>query len=495
MLQLPTGGAFDRLRELFQEGPASPAPEVIVSHHEVELVQLDGPAQLQAVPGTRLRWVENTDADLFTHPSRGGYFLLVSGRWFHIEGRDDLGEYVSGRLPEDFQRIPEDHPRAHVLASVPGTREAEDAAIAASVPRFRTVAPGKVRFAPTFQGGSPRWRPIPGTKLQEATNAAQDVLRLGQRWLGCERGVWFESRNRGRSWRLLRKLPVEVHRIPPTSSHHRLAYIDLVALDDGRVRAEVRGGYFGTFASGGVVVHGTGHEVHHTPSYYRDALQRIRRYYDQGEADPLSASRPSFLEPFYQRTYGYGFRYDPRQVLFRPTRTRFAATRATRPREAAPSSPLTSEESAGKTIYPAADGRLYRRGDTGGWERLGPSGWVASEAPPFLAATKGPPARAGRLGVLPPEPEREHRSRPVQLHRPRPPATEEDPEDTDEAATPTSGPKRIGGRPPPKIEEGYDAYRWTNKYEVRPPTWSITDPVPPPFGYFPPGQYPTLWVR
>lgn len=490
MLQLPPGGAFSHLQALFEEGPAEQDMEIVVSHHEVEMIRIDGPPRLEAIPGTRLQWVTNTEADLFTHPSRRGYFLLVSGRWFHIEGSDDLGEYVSQDLPEDFRRIPADHPRSHVLACVPGTSEAEDARLATEVPRYRTTAPGQVEFAPRFEGDGPRWRRIPGTPLDEATNTSQDVLRLGDRWLGCERGLWFESRTPGRSWQLVKELPVEIASIPVSSSKHRLTYIELTPLADGRVRTAVRGGYFGTFASGGVVVHGTGHEVHNTPAFYRDALRRIRSYYDEGAADPMSRSRPSLLEPFYQRTYGYGFQYDPTQALFRPTRSRFVATQAPRPRRAA-TAPLSREEHSGQTIYPAADGRLYRRGSDTAWERLGPTGWVPSEPPPSRPA--GPPARAGRIGMLPPAPERQDPRPASSPPPPTPPATEA--ATAPEKPESRGGVKRIGAAKTPKIAEGYDAYRWTNKYEVRPPTWTITDPVPPPFGYYPQGQYPTLWIR
>lgn len=480
LLDLPERGAFGQLRRLFEQGAHRPVPEVLVSHLDVELVQLDGPPEVRAIPGTSLGWVTNTDADLFTHSSRPGYFLLVSGRWFHLEGSDSLGAYVSHALPPGFRDIPPDHPRAHVLASVPGTSQARDAVLATGVPRFRTVTEDEARFAPSFVGDRPIWRRIQGSTLEEATNSSQDVLRLGDRWLGCERGVWFESRAPGRRWRLLRALPAEVATIPPASAKHRLAYIDVVELEDGRVRVAVRSGYFGTYASGGVVVHGTGYDHDHTRDFYRDVLQRIRRYYDEGAADPLAPSRPSLLEPFYEHTYGYGFRYDPRQALFRPTRTGFAATRAARP--AAPAAPpaaaLSAAETAGQTIYPGADGRLYRRGEDGGWQRLGPEGWATSAAPPSAARQTTP----GRLGQLPPAPEREPATRPVQV---RPGSATPTPE-----ATPPPAPKRIEGNKPPKIAEGYDAYRWTTQYSAPRPAWRVIGDGYPPGGWYPP-YYPT----
>ena len=65
--------------------------------------------------------------------------LPVSGRWFSAPAFNGPWTFVTPTLPPDFKRIPLEHPRSRVLASVPGTPQAAEAVLLAQVPQTARV--------------------------------------------------------------------------------------------------------------------------------------------------------------------------------------------------------------------------------------------------------------------------------------------------------------------------------------------------------------------
>ncbi|MFN9324623.1 MAG: hypothetical protein ACK6A5_04455, partial [Flavobacteriales bacterium] len=57
-------------------------PAIIVSTKPAELLQTNGPAELQPVQGTQLLYVTNTDDDIFMDIASQQFYALLSGRWF-----------------------------------------------------------------------------------------------------------------------------------------------------------------------------------------------------------------------------------------------------------------------------------------------------------------------------------------------------------------------------------------------------------------------------
>ena len=66
-------------------------------------------------------------------------FYLVAGRWFSAPSVKGPWQFATPTLPEDFKKIPLDHPRSRVLASVPGTRQAAEAILLAQIPQTARV--------------------------------------------------------------------------------------------------------------------------------------------------------------------------------------------------------------------------------------------------------------------------------------------------------------------------------------------------------------------
>src|SRR5882762_11563296 len=94
-----------------------------VSTVPAELIQTEGPPNLVPIEGTELMQVQNSDNGLFFYESNQRFYVLISGRWF---GASSLGygpwAFIPYKeLPKDLTKIPPTHPKANVLASVPGT--------------------------------------------------------------------------------------------------------------------------------------------------------------------------------------------------------------------------------------------------------------------------------------------------------------------------------------------------------------------------------------
>lgn len=246
------------MHQFVVEQQAGPAPRVILADKPSELIAIQGAPRLSPVAGTQLSLVANTESDLFFHSGTHCYYFLTSGRWFRSAGLQGPWQYASAGLPEDFKRIPPDHLRAHVLASVPGTRAAEDAVLLASIPRTaqvsRTDAKAEVQYV-----GAPEFVPIAGTKLEYARNTPSDVLHAGGRYYLCLQGVWFVSASPTGPWRAADAIPQEIYSIPGSSPKYHVTYVRIMESTATTIVVGYTPGYFGAYVAGGVVVWGTGY--------------------------------------------------------------------------------------------------------------------------------------------------------------------------------------------------------------------------------------------
>ncbi|HYQ81685.1 MAG TPA: hypothetical protein VEP68_09290, partial [Anaeromyxobacteraceae bacterium] len=142
------------------------APEIIVAHQATELVVTDGPPNLAPVEGTTLLYWTNTRSDVLVDSASGQTFVLLSGRFFGARTTAGPWAFVpSDKLPADFARIPDDGPKANVLASVAGTPQAQEALISNSVPQTATVKKNEAKFTASYDGGTPKLQAIEGTSL------------------------------------------------------------------------------------------------------------------------------------------------------------------------------------------------------------------------------------------------------------------------------------------------------------------------------------------
>jgi hypothetical protein len=240
---------------------ASAVPTVFESFEPAELILIKGEPKYVPVKGTSLLWVSNTESDLFRMGSDGAYYYLVAGRWFSAPNLGGPWTFATPSLPADFKRIPVDHPRSRVLASVPGTDQAIEAVLLASIPQTALVNRKELK-APdvVYQGGTPEFKPIETTTLERAVNTDKDIIKVGDLYYMCFQGVWFMARSATGPWEVASSVPKEIYTIPASSPAYHVTYVVEEKDDDSDdwVKFAALAGYTGMMIAWGCTVWGSG---------------------------------------------------------------------------------------------------------------------------------------------------------------------------------------------------------------------------------------------
>jgi len=237
--------------------PATAEVRVFSSNRPAEIIVTRGKPKLVPIAGTGLMYVSNTESDLFLHPKQGRYFYLTAGRWFSAPSPE--GPWVSAMddLPADFSLIPANHPKAHVLASVKGTAEADEAVILASIPQTASV--DRTTTVQTVYEGEPQFKPVTGVKeVQYAVNTSYDIFLVSGRYYCCHQGVWFEAPKAGGAWVVCTKVPAVIYTIPANHPKHYVTYVYVYDSTPTTVHVGVTSGYSGCYIARGLVVFGLG---------------------------------------------------------------------------------------------------------------------------------------------------------------------------------------------------------------------------------------------
>ena len=238
-----------------------PLLQVYVSTVPAEVIETAGIAKLQSVEGTDLLAVSNTSNALFYCLDDASYYVLLSGRWF--KGHSLYGPWAfvpAGQLPADFAKIPPDHEKSNVLASVPGTPQAQEAVIANSIPQTATIERDKAKLQVDY-AGAPAFAPIESTSLQYATNTATPVVMVNPTsYYACQGGVWFVSPSPTGPWEVATSVPASIYTIPVSNPIHYVTYSYVYGATPSVVYVGYTPGYMGTVVEpSGVVVYGTGY--------------------------------------------------------------------------------------------------------------------------------------------------------------------------------------------------------------------------------------------
>ncbi len=241
----------------------TPVPRLYVLSVPAELIVIQGEPQWAPLPPTQLLYVTNTAAHVFKHLADQSTYLLVSGRWFRSMSFDGPWAFVPGAaLPGDFAKIPDDSPKENVKASVPGTHQAEEAAIANGIPNTIRVDRQKAVLDPPPQyDGAPKLALIEGTPLHYVVNCPTPVVQVdAHTWYACQNGVWFVATSASGPWFVATSVPAVIYSIPPSCPLHYLVYSRIYRADATTVWVGVTPGYYGTVVCpDGTVVYGTGY--------------------------------------------------------------------------------------------------------------------------------------------------------------------------------------------------------------------------------------------
>jgi hypothetical protein len=259
---------------------------VFISRQPAELILSDGEPRLVAIGETGLRYVANTESDVFLLGDT--YYYLVSGRWFSAQRLEGPWQAVE-TLPEAFAEIPEDHPRGDVRVAIPGTDEAKLAVLEAEIPRKAQISRGYVPDIQVLYNGEPQFDRVEGTNVYRAVNTQYDVLQVGSAYYLCYNAVWYLSSRPDGAWAVADQIPAELYSIPPSSPAYNVTHVHVYDSDDDAVTTGYTGGYYGVYSSGGVTVYGTG--------WYYPPYVYYYGYY------------PYYY--WYPRSYGAGAWYNP----------------------------------------------------------------------------------------------------------------------------------------------------------------------------------------
>ena len=238
-------------------------PAVFVATTPTELVVTKGPPSWTAIPGTTLLYISNAKANVFKDTASGLLYLLLSGRWFSAPAEAGPWTFVPGsQLPDEFRQIPYDSPKENVLASVPGTQQAEEAVIESQVPQTATVYRDSASFTPPpFSGGAPQLAPITGTPLQYVANSQVPIIEVSANsWYALQSGIWFTAPAATGPWVVAVFVPTAIYSIPTSSPLHYVTYVQVYGYTATVVYEGYTPGYYGVVVTAdGTVVYGTGY--------------------------------------------------------------------------------------------------------------------------------------------------------------------------------------------------------------------------------------------
>ena len=236
-------------------------PGIYVASTPTELIVSGGNPAFTPIPQTQLQYMDNTDADVFIDGSAdNAWYVLISGRWFtSASSKGPWSHVASNALPADFARIPSDSPKSAVLASIPGTPEAQESLIANSIPQTATIHRSQASFKATYDG-EPKFESINGTDLEYAVNSPSAIFETATgAFYAVDKGAWFSGSTANGPWTVADSVPADIYSIPTSSPLHYVTYVQVYGSKGDDVYVGYTPGYYGTVVSNNTVVYGTGY--------------------------------------------------------------------------------------------------------------------------------------------------------------------------------------------------------------------------------------------
>jgi hypothetical protein len=258
---LPTDGSWDEVRKQVPGQPAKVVPAVYASTQPAELIVTSGTPAWTPIDGTSLMYVSNPATPVFQDLNDSNVYYLVAGRWFRAPAITGPWSAASANLPAEFAQIPADNPMSFVLSSVPGTQQARDAILLASVPHKATVTISGTPCTVTYQG-APKFVPIQGTTMTYAVNTPNQVVFADGQYYCCSQGVWFVAPQPTGAWVVCTSVPAVIYTIPPSSPLYNVTYVKVYSTTPTTVVYGYTAGYSGAYvATTGALMFGAGMAV------------------------------------------------------------------------------------------------------------------------------------------------------------------------------------------------------------------------------------------
>ncbi|MFT5343190.1 MAG: hypothetical protein ACI9BH_002409 [Paracoccaceae bacterium] len=283
-------------------------PHIYYSDTAAELISFQGEPEFEDVPGGDLQWVSNTESDLFKMKTSDTFYYLVSGRWFSSTSLDGPWVFATPDLPDEFLNIPEDVPYYTVRASVPGSSEANEARLRASIPELAFVNPAEITPPEISYDGDPAFEPIEGTKMAYAVNTEAQVIQVEDNYFLVYDGIWFVSDTPEGPWIAASVVPDTIYDIPPSSPVYNTTYVRIYDSSPTQTVYGYNSGYLWGFMAWGLLVYGSGYHYHPHWGYWNG---RPPIYYPR----PLTYGGGMYYNPA-RGSYGrYGYAYGPHRGI------------------------------------------------------------------------------------------------------------------------------------------------------------------------------------
>ncbi len=334
--KLPEDENWAEVRKHVPAKKSAAAARVIASTVPAELVLTAGQPQYDPIPQTKLLEITNTESLLILDSAGGKFYYQAAGRWFRAAKLDGPWSAASSDLPEDFAKIPDDHPLAFVKSTVPGTDEAADAVLLASVPQSTYVDSQKPPTLVVTYQGEPNFQPIPTTTVKYAVNSPYSVFLVDNGYYCCDEGVWFSAKTATGPWAWCTDVPKAIYTIPASSPAHNVTYVTVKESTPGTVVYTQTSGYSGEYvAATGVLMFGAGlvaadlindshvHYCYPYPAYYSYGCGAV---YHHGYGGYYYGAASSVYGPYGGA--GYAAAYNPATGTYARVPTPMAPTAA-----------------------------------------------------------------------------------------------------------------------------------------------------------------------
>jgi hypothetical protein len=234
------------------------AATIVVSTEPAELIVTEGAPRYSPLVGGEILYVTNSESDIFLEVSTQRHYIVISGRWFAGPWMQGPWTFVAPEnLPRAFANIPENSPKAGVLAFVPGTERAKDALMDNVIPQTAEVSRKDAKIDVQYDG-APHFAPIPNTSLAYAENTPSQVIRSNGKYYACEEGVWFVASSPSGPWAVSGVRPAGIDGIPPSSPVFNTKYVYIYDSTPDVVYVGYLPGYRWSLPWHGVVYYGTG---------------------------------------------------------------------------------------------------------------------------------------------------------------------------------------------------------------------------------------------
>ena len=154
------------------EGVKADPPAIFFSQTPAVLVNIDGDPIWSPIKENDLKFLVNTNWDLFQHEPTKTFYLLHEGSW--LTTTDLKGAWSpAAKLPESFSKLPADENWKDTKAAVPGKKLAAN-----KVPNvFVSFTPAEM----ILLTGAPNYVLVDGTQnLLWVSNTESDVFRMGK---------------------------------------------------------------------------------------------------------------------------------------------------------------------------------------------------------------------------------------------------------------------------------------------------------------------------